>query len=43
LKERQAANDYDSKWGFMKEKRCTNNIQPKLTVRIIIIDLEIDK
>eukprot|EP00833_Pecoramyces_ruminatium_P012801 jgi/Orpsp1_1/1186833/evm.model.d7180000053566.1 len=31
MKERQAANEYDNKWGFMKERKYTNNGEPKLT------------
>jgi len=30
-KERQAANEYDGKWGFMKSKKNTNSISANLT------------
>ncbi|ORX80009.1 hypothetical protein BCR32DRAFT_269125 [Anaeromyces robustus] len=31
MKERKAQNDYDSKWGFMKEKQRTDALSNKLT------------
>jgi len=31
-KERQAANNYDVRWGFMKEKQSINTKEPELTV-----------